>query len=90
MEVEVWDKDLTLFKDWPVLDFEVMGCPEAGYREKIDSTKFRENTCADKKRNPKQTKPKVSAVSWTINKEFRVYMCSQRVKDRGIFKATQA
>ena len=52
--------------------------------------KFREKICADKNKKPKQTRPKVSAVSWITKRELSVYRCSHRVKESGILSATHA
>lgn len=54
-----------------------------------ENMKLRDNNCEDKNSTPKQTKPKVSAVSCTINNAFKLYMCCHNVKDRGIFNAIQ-
>lgn len=63
---------------------------DLGDREKIENMKFREKSWEDKKSTPKQTRPNVSAVSWTMSSMLRLYKCCQRVKDKGILTATQA
>ena len=88
VEVVVWDRDFTLLfiEDTSLLMEELDEL--VGASKKTERIKFRENICADKNKNPKQTKPKVSAVSWIIKREFSVYKCSHKVRERGIFSAT--
>ena len=39
---------------------------------KIENIKFREKIWADKKSRARQSKPKVSAVSWIISRAFKL------------------
>jgi len=84
---ETRDNLFTWFEDDDFSPFEEIESAGLDFENrKTERAEFRENTWLLRKSRPKHKRPKVSAVSWIVNRVLSVYAWCQKVRENGASK----